>query len=73
MSFRTATSCSVMAAIRLAREITSRAEKVFDYISKSRQVFGTARLANGNTLVAEQEPCQAVEVNPKGGSFTSRP
>ena len=48
------------------REITSRGETVFDYVSKSRQVFGSERLANGNTLVAEQEPCQAVEVNPKG-------
>jgi hypothetical protein len=48
------------------REITSRGETVFDYVSKSHQVFGSERLANGNTLVAEQEPCQAVEVNPKG-------
>ncbi|MBM3845343.1 MAG: hypothetical protein FJ405_03525 [Verrucomicrobia bacterium] len=49
------------------REITSRGETVFDYVSKSQQVFGCERLANGNTLVAEQEPCQALEVNPKGG------
>lgn len=48
------------------REITSRGETVFDYVSKSHQVFGCERLANGNTLVAEQEPCQAVEVSPKG-------
>lgn len=48
------------------REITSRGETVFDYESKSTQVFGCERLANGNTLVAEQGPCQAVEVNPKG-------
>jgi outer membrane protein assembly factor BamB len=48
------------------REITSRGETVFDYVSKSHQVFGSERLANGNTLVAEQEPCQALEVNPKG-------
>jgi hypothetical protein len=48
------------------REITSRGEQVFDYVSKSAQVFGCSRLANGNTLVAEQGPCQAVEVNPKG-------
>ena len=48
------------------REITSRGETVFDYVSKSHQVFGCERLANGNTLVAEQEPCQAVEVNAKG-------
>lgn len=48
------------------REITSRGRTVFDYISKSTQVFGCERLANGNTLVAEQGPCQAVEVNPMG-------
>ena len=48
------------------REVTSRGETVFDYVSKSHQVFGCERLANGNTLVAEQEPCQAVEVNAKG-------
>jgi len=48
------------------REITSRGETVFDFVSKSHQVFGCERLANGNTLVAEQDPCQAVEVNPQG-------
>lgn len=48
------------------REITSRGETVFDYVSESHQVFGCDRLTNGNTLVAEQEPCQAVEVNSKG-------
>lgn len=48
------------------REITSRGETVFNYESKSSQVFGCERLPNGNTLVAEQGPCQAVEVSPKG-------
>jgi outer membrane protein assembly factor BamB len=48
------------------REITSRGETVFDYVSKSHQVFGCESLSNGNTLVAEQDPCQALEVNPKG-------
>lgn len=48
------------------REVTSRGETVFDYVSKSHQVFGCERLPNGNTLVAEQDPCQAVEVNAKG-------
>jgi Domain of Unknown Function (DUF1080) len=48
------------------REITSRGETVFEYVSKSTQVFGCERLVNGNTLVAEQGPCQAVEVNGKG-------
>jgi outer membrane protein assembly factor BamB len=48
------------------REITSRGETVFDYVSRCHQVFGCERLANGNTLVAEQDPCQALEVNPQG-------
>ena len=48
------------------REITARGETVFDYVSPSTQVFGCERLANGNTLVAEQGPCQAVEVDPQG-------
>lgn len=48
------------------REITARGETVFDYVSQSTQVFGCERLANGHTLVAEQGPCQAVEVNSNG-------
>jgi len=55
------------------REITSRGETVFDYVSKSHQVFGCERLANGNTLVAEQEPCQAQEVNAKGETVRVTP
>ena len=48
------------------REITARGETVFEYTSPSTQVFGCERLANGNTLVAEQGPCRAVEVSPRG-------
>ena len=48
------------------REITGRGDEVFNYVSPSVQVFGCSRLANGNTLVAEQNPCQAVEVNARG-------
>jgi outer membrane protein assembly factor BamB len=55
------------------REITSRGEMVFDYVSNSHQVFGCERLANGNTLVAEQDPCQAVEVNSKGETVRVTP
>jgi outer membrane protein assembly factor BamB len=55
------------------REITSRGETVFDYISKSHQVFGCERLANGNTLVAEQDPCQALEVNARGETVRVTP
>lgn len=49
------------------REITRGGEEVWNYVSKSPQVLGCARLPNGNTMVAEQGPCQAVEVNPEGG------
>jgi hypothetical protein len=55
------------------REITARGETAFDYVSKSHQVFGCERLANGNTLVAEQDPCQALEVNSKGETVHATP
>lgn len=48
------------------REITRKGEEVWSYVSKCPQVLGCSRLSNGNTLVAEQGPCQAVEVSPKG-------
>jgi hypothetical protein len=48
------------------REVTAQGETVFDYVSQSSQVFGCERLSNGNTLIAEQGPCQALEVNPAG-------
>ena len=47
-------------------EINSHNEIVWKYISKCPQVLGCERLANGNTLVAEQGPCQVVEVDPRG-------
>ena len=49
-----------------AREVTRKGEEVWNYVSKSPQVLGCRRLPNGNTLLAEQGPAQAVEVNPKG-------
>jgi hypothetical protein len=49
-----------------AREITRKGDEVWNYVSKCPQVLGCSRLANGNTLVAEQGPCQAVEASPKG-------
>lgn len=55
------------------REITARGVEVFNYVSKSTQVFGCRRLANGNTLVAEQGPAQAVEVNAKGEVVRTTP
>ena len=47
-------------------EIDRDKKTVWTYVSKCPQVLGLQRLANGNTLVAEQGPCRAVEVNPKG-------
>ncbi len=47
-------------------EIDRDKKTVWTYVSKCPQVLGCQRLDNGNTLVAEQGPCQAVEVNPKG-------
>ncbi|MDB6154785.1 MAG: hypothetical protein JWL90_3238 [Chthoniobacteraceae bacterium] len=48
------------------QEVTRKGEVVWNYISKSAQVLGCRRLSNGDTLLAEQGPCQALEVNPKG-------
>jgi hypothetical protein len=48
------------------REVTRKGEQVWNYVSQCPQVLGCERLRNGNTLVAEQGPCQAVEVSPKG-------
>ena len=48
------------------REITRQGVEVWSYISQCPQVLGCDRLANGNTLVGEQGPCRAVEVNPQG-------
>ena len=49
-----------------AREVTRKGEEVWNYVSKCPQVLGCRRLPNGNTLLAEQGPAQAVEVSPKG-------
>jgi outer membrane protein assembly factor BamB len=48
------------------REIDRDQKVVWDYESKCPQVLGCRRLPNGNTLVAEQGPCKAVEVNKDG-------
>jgi outer membrane protein assembly factor BamB len=47
-------------------EIDRDKKVVWNYVSKCPQVLGCQRLANGHTLVAEQGPCQAVEVDAKG-------
>ena len=48
------------------REVTRKGVEVWNYVSQCPQVLGCERLANGHTLVAEQGPCRAVEVNRKG-------
>ena len=48
------------------REVTRKGDEVWNYVSQCPQVLGCERLPNGNTLVAEQGPCRAVEVNAKG-------
>jgi hypothetical protein len=47
-------------------EIDRDKKTAWTYVSKCPQVLGCQRLDDGNTLVAEQGPCRAVEVNPKG-------
>lgn len=47
-------------------EIDRDKKIVWNYVSKCPQVLGCQRLANGNTLVAEQGPCQVVEVDREG-------
>ncbi len=49
-----------------AREINRAQEVVWNYESKCPQALGCVRLSNGNTLLAEQGPCRAVEVDPSG-------
>lgn len=55
------------------REVTRQGQEVWNYVSSCPQVLGCERLANGNTLVAEQGPCRAVEVNPKGEVVRATP
>ncbi len=47
-------------------EIDRDKKTVWRYVSKCPQVLGCERLPNGNTLIGEQGPCQAVEVDPSG-------
>ena len=54
-------------------EVDRNEQTVWKYISKCPQVLGCDRLENGNTLVAEQGPCQAVEVDPKGNVVHTTP
>ena len=47
-------------------EIDRDKKTVWNYVSKCPQVLGCERLPNGNTLIGEQGPCQAVEVDRLG-------
>jgi len=49
-----------------AREVTRKGEEVANFVSKSPQVLGCSRLPNGNTLLGEQGPPRAVEMNNQG-------
>ena len=48
------------------QEVDRDHKVVFDYRAKCEQVLTCDRLANGNVLLGEEGPCQAVEVDPKG-------
>jgi outer membrane protein assembly factor BamB len=55
------------------QEIDHDHKVVWNYESKCPQVLGSERLANGNTLLGEQGPARAVEVNPKGEILRATP
>lgn len=48
------------------QEVDRQHKVVWNYNAKCEQVLGFSRLSNGNVLVGEQGPCQAVEVDRKG-------
>lgn len=54
-------------------EVNREQKTVWNYVSKCPQVLGCQRLADGNTVVAEQGPPQAVEVDPKGQTVHTTP
>src|SRR5205823_4443856 len=56
-----------------AAEIDRAGKVVWKYESRCPQVLGCERLANGNTLLAEQGPPRAVEVDPKGNVVRTTP
>lgn len=54
-------------------EVDRKGEIVWKYHSKAAEVLGFERLPNGNVLVAEQGPCQAVEVDREGKLVSTVP
>jgi outer membrane protein assembly factor BamB len=55
------------------REIDRKEKVIWNYESKCPQVLGCRRLANGNTLLAEQGPCRVVEVDKDGKVIQTTP
>lgn len=55
------------------QEINRRREVVWNYVSACPQVLGCERLPNGDTLIAEQGPPRAVQVDPKGRVVRATP
>lgn len=55
------------------QEVDRDHKVVWNYVSKCPQVLSCERLRNGNTLVGEQGPCQAVEVSPAGEIVATTP
>ena len=54
-------------------EVDRKGNIVWKYHSKAAEVLGFERLPNGNVLVAEQGPCQAVEVDGDGKIVSTVP
>lgn len=55
------------------REIDREQKVIWDYESKCPQVLGCERLADGHTLLGEQGPCRAVEVDAAGKTIRTTP
>ena len=55
------------------QEVDKKHNVVWNYTAKCEQVLGFSQLPNGNVLVGEQGPCQAVEVNRKGEEVHTTP
>jgi outer membrane protein assembly factor BamB len=55
------------------QEIDRDGKVVWNFESKCPQVLGCQRLANGNTLVAEQGPCRVLEVDRNGKVVRTTP
>jgi hypothetical protein len=55
------------------REVNREQKVIWEYTPKCEQVIGLERLSNGNTLLAEEGPCQAVEVDAAGKTVSTIP